>query len=57
LNKKIISETETFERVIKKVVITESSFTDKIKISAEYFDSDLVLICRNNKYKIFNLLQ
>ena len=57
LNKKIISETEIFESAIKRIVITESPFNDKIKISAEYFDSELVLICRNNKYKIFNLLQ
>lgn len=57
LNKKIISETEMIEKVIKRIVITESPFNDKIKKSAEYFNSDLVLICRNNKYKLFNLLQ
>lgn len=57
LNKKIISETKMIEKDIKRIVITESPFNDKIKNSAEYFNSDLVIICRNNKYKLFNLLQ
>ena len=57
LNINFKSEKNLTDSTIKRIVITENLFTDKIRESAEYFDSDLVLICRNNKYKLFNLLQ